>query len=114
LSVMPFNSLKSEGSPSSTPSATPDTVPFGGLPVHPVSMKEGEGDVVTGARLGVVFSDGGLDRPNADLFGSGGLGSHGMCRKKQVNRTCRASQCGGHRISNFVKPFPHFYHGWLR
>ena len=41
--------------------------------------------------LGVVFPDGGLDGPHADLFGRVVLGSHGMCRKKQVNPTWRAS-----------------------
>ena len=64
---------------------------LGGLPVRPVSVQAAEGDVVAGARLGVVFPDGGLDGPHADLFGRVVLGSHGMCRKKQVNPTCRAS-----------------------
>jgi hypothetical protein len=98
LSVMPFNSSKLERAPRSTPSATTDTVRFGGFPVHPVSMKEGEGDVVTGCRFGVVFTDGGLDRPDADLFGRIVLGSHGMCRKKQANHTCKAYQRGRQRI----------------
>ena len=64
---------------------------FGGLPVRPVSVQAAEGDVVAGARLGVVFPDGGLDGPHPDLFGRVVLGSHGVCRKKQVNPTCRAS-----------------------
>ena len=64
---------------------------FGGLPACPVSVQAAEGDVVAGARLGVVFPDGGLDGPHADLFGRVVLGSHGMCRKMQVYPTCRAS-----------------------
>jgi hypothetical protein len=64
---------------------------FGGLPVRPISVQAAEGDVVSGARLGVVFPDGGLDGPRSNLVWRIAFGSHGMCRKKQVNPTCGAS-----------------------
>jgi hypothetical protein len=71
---MPFNSSRSERSPRSTP----ETLRFGGLPVHLASVKAAQSDVVRCFGFGVVVSNGGLDGLHVDLFGRVVHGSHGM------------------------------------